>query len=118
MRNFLTNIEQLMLDELIQRGLKKGIDFATQYPIRGSFILDFAFPGEKIAIECDGEAWHSSPEARKKDGFKNFILGKEGWKVLRFSGSEIEEDTAKCVNKILKIKGEKNETNDDCGCGN
>ena len=68
-----------MLDELMRRGLKKGIDFATQYPIRHSFILDFAFPDQKIAIECDGEAWHSNSEAKKRDGFKNLEDLKKYW---------------------------------------
>jgi len=104
LKNFLTNIEQLMMDEFVKRGLRKGIDFSSQYPIRRSFILDFAFPEEKIAIECDGEAWHSDPKAKKRDGFKNYILKKEGWTVLRFWGSQIEQDIKGCVDRILEAR--------------
>jgi len=41
--NFETNIETLLRLELESRGLKDGWDFVSQYPVKGSFILDFAF---------------------------------------------------------------------------
>lgn len=94
----LTDIEVLFLKELERHGLRRGVDFACQYPLRYSFILDFAFPDQKIAIECDGEAFHPA----KRDNFKNYILKKNGWKVFRFWGQEIHNDVGKCVNKIIK----------------
>ena len=95
-----TNIEKLLRIELERRGYKKGTDFSQFYPIKSSFILDFAFPEQKICIEADGEHYHTSPEARKRDGFKNHSLKKLGWKVMRFWGKEIEEDVEGCVDKI------------------
>jgi very-short-patch-repair endonuclease len=105
--NFETDIEKLIREELEHRGHRKGIDFATQYPIKSSFILDFAFPKEKIAIEADGEPWHSSPEARGRDSFKNYILNKKGWKVLRFWGREIYKDASSCVDRIEEVLAER-----------
>jgi very-short-patch-repair endonuclease len=98
-----TNIEKAMRVELERRGYRKGIDFGTQFPIRKSFIIDFVFPTQKIAIECDGEAWHSSPDQLKRDNFKNYILGKKGWAILRFRGQEILDSVEECVNKIEKL---------------
>lgn len=95
-----TNIERAMREELERRGYRRGIDFGTQFPIRKSFIIDFVFPDKKIAIECDGEAWHSSSDQLKRDNFKNYILGKRGWTVLRFRGQEILDNVGECVNKI------------------
>ena len=95
-----TNIEKLLRKEIERRGYRKGIDFATQFPIKNSFILDFAFPEQKVAIEADGEAWHTSKDARKRDNFKNFILKKKGWLVLRFWGEEIMEDASRCVDMV------------------
>ena len=100
---FFTNIELAMLNEFIKRGLRKGVDFSTQHPIKNSFILDFAFSSKKIAIECDGEVWHSSPEAVKRDRFKDHILRKLGWTVIRFTGTEILEDPSRCVDKVFSI---------------
>lgn len=97
-----TNIERILRVELESRGYRKGIDFATQFPIKNSFILDFAFPEQKVAIEADGEAWHTSKDARKRDNFKNYILKKKGWLVLRFWGEEIENRVEDCVDMIVR----------------
>lgn len=97
-----TDIEVLFREALERKGLRLGIDFAMQYPLRYSFILDFAFPDQKIAIEVDGTAYHTSREARKRDAFKNMILEKLGWKVFRFWDHEIYDSLDSCINKVLK----------------
>lgn len=96
-----TNIEARFREAIESRGLRRGIDFATQFPLRHSFILDFAFPDKMVAVEVDGRKWHSSPEARKRDGFKNHILKRLGWMVFRFWEEEILEDVEGCVDKVL-----------------
>ncbi len=40
--------------------------------------IDFAFVDKKIAIECDGEIWHSSKSAKRRDYHKDLILKKKG----------------------------------------
>lgn len=54
-----------------------------QYPACG-FFLDFANPVAKVAIECDGRAFHDSAIDRERDR----ILGLDGWKVYRMTGRE------------------------------
>lgn len=98
-----TNIERILRAELEKRGYRKGIDFCCQYPLRYSFILDFAFPDEMVAIEADGSHWHSKPKDRKRDGYKNYILKKKGWKVLRFSDRQILNNVSECVDQIESI---------------
>lgn len=45
---------------------------------------------KKIAIECDGYDYHSSPSQKRDDDIRIRKLKKGGWKeVLRYSGSEI-----------------------------
>jgi very-short-patch-repair endonuclease len=100
-----TNIEKAFREALERRGLRKGMDFATQYPLRHSFILDFAFPAEKIAVEVDGRKWHSSPEARRRDGFKNHILKQQGWRVFRFTEDEVLRDADACVGRVVGALG-------------
>lgn len=98
---FATNIEVLLREEIIKCGYEWGIDFTTQYPMRYGHIIDIAFPKIKLAIEADGEPWHS-PE---KDAVKNYVLKKHGWTVLRFKGNDILTDIAACIAKIKeKIK--------------
>ena len=99
-KSFETNIEKILRLELERRGYRNGIDFSCQYPLRHSFIIDIAFPKEKIAVEADGSYWHMMPQRRKQDGFKNHILKKKKWKVLRFWDNEIMEDVDGCVDLI------------------
>lgn len=99
---FETDIERLLRKSLERKGLTEGSDFYIQHPVKGGYILDFAFPDKMICVEADGDPFHSGEKARKRDAIKNFILKKKGWKVLRFWGSEIYEDVDACVQKIVE----------------
>ncbi len=45
---------------------------------------------KKIAIECDGYDYHSSPDQKREDDIRARKLKRGGWKeILRYSGSEI-----------------------------
>lgn len=47
---------------------------------------------KKIAIECDGYDYHSSPYQKREDDKRTRKLKRKGWReVLRYSGSEIYE---------------------------
>jgi len=99
---FETNIEKIFREELQSRGLVCGIDFIIQYPLRYSFILDIAFPDQKLAIELDGAYWHSRKKHKRRDRMKDSILQKQGWTVIRFSDKEILENVSRCVDFVLK----------------
>ncbi|WP_257985618.1 endonuclease domain-containing protein [Bacillus sp. V5-8f] len=58
----------------------------------------------RIAIECDGKAYYSSPAQKAYDKRKNAYLRKSGWKVLRFSGSAI---TSRLGKVLARIENEK-----------
>ena len=95
-----------MREELERRGLKRGIDFCPQYGLRSSFILDFAFPMQKVCVETDGEVWHDTPEGRKRDWWKDHVLkNKLGWKVLRFKGQRVLDDVVGCVDEVMGTIG-------------
>jgi len=94
-----TNIEMLM-----DFALKKaGIEATFNFPVRAGYILDFAIIDLKIDIECDGEAWHSSRQAIRHDQIRNHILKKKGWTIIRFTGTEIENNIDNCILKIKNI---------------
>lgn len=44
--------------------------------------LDFAYERAKVAVEYDGEAWHSSREDTLYDKERWRILGKRGWRII------------------------------------
>lgn len=93
-----TDIEQLLMNEMDQRGL----DYEFQYPF-DSMIVDFAFPVERLCIEADGEYWHGRPDAIERDERRNWFIQRRGWFVLRFSGSQIHESPEDCVDTIERV---------------
>lgn len=81
----------------------RGEVVKTQVPC-GKYRIDIALPAYRIAIECDGKAYHSTPEQKAHDRRKNTYLRKNGWKVLRFSGSWITRDLKGVIARIEKEK--------------
>ena len=81
---------------------RRGIPHEFQYPTRSGYIADFAFPDHRLIVEVDGEAWHSSSEARKRDRFRDYRLRKGGWTVLRFTATLVESDTCGVVDAVVQ----------------
>jgi very-short-patch-repair endonuclease len=100
----MTDIEKIMQEILIHSGLKENKDFCYNYPISGlPYIIDFALLNSKIALECDGENWHSSLDARKKDDRRDNELEEIGWKTIRFSGKTLKNEPDKVLETILSL---------------
>lgn len=53
-------------------------------------------------VECDGYEFHSNKEKFKEDRARDRLLLRDGYKTIRFSGSEIVEDTNFCVYEIFE----------------
>lgn len=58
-----------------------GLPMWPQLPV-GRFFLDFGNPVAKVALECDGAAWHDP----KKDAERDSWLEEHGWQVFRAPG--------------------------------
>lgn len=99
---------------------KKGYRYRKNYSkITGK--PDIVFVKQKVAIFCDSEFWHGFEwdtrkadiksnqnfwfkkieSNMKRDKYVNEVLQKQGWKVLRFWGRDIEKNTEKCL-KIIE----------------
>lgn len=52
--------------------------------------IDLVVTGAKgrLAVECDGDAWHSSAEQRADDLYRELGLKRAGWRFWRVRGSE------------------------------
>lgn len=90
-------IERRLFDALVSQGYV----VRTQVPC-GRYSIDLAIPSLKLAIECDGKSYHSSPAQKAHDRRKNVFLRKNGWRVLRFSGRQINQELSKVLFKIKK----------------
>jgi very-short-patch-repair endonuclease len=73
-----------------------------QYPI-GKYRVDFAHEPTKTAIELDGHATHSSPDAIARDRKRQRHLESEGWHVIRFGGKEIFSSANNCAVEVWGI---------------
>lgn len=56
----------------------------------GAYRIDMvvSYRNEKVAIECDGERWHSSEEQIKNDIERQDVLERCGWNFIRIRGSK------------------------------
>lgn len=62
---------------------ESGSVFYPQFPV-GRFIVDFANPVARVAIECDGAAFHQD---KAKDQARDEVLENMGWHVYRITGA-------------------------------
>jgi very-short-patch-repair endonuclease len=97
----MTKSKSTSIDKLIFR----EFEVRPQYPVTidgNNYRLDIAIilnrktyngkilESRKIALECDGYDYHSSPEQKRNDDIRTRKLKKSGWKeVLRYSGREL-----------------------------
>lgn len=65
-----------------------GLVLYPQYPVAGVFV-DFANPVARVAIECDGAAFHTN---KRKDAVRDDGLAHIGWTVYRITGSNCRKD--------------------------
>jgi very-short-patch-repair endonuclease len=79
--------ERLLVKLLREAGIK---GWRTNYPI-GGYKVDVAFPQQKVAIETDGWAFHSSQEDFQNDRERQNKIALLGWQVLRFTWLDLTE---------------------------
>lgn len=65
--------------------------------------VDFAIPSRKIAFEIDGHEYHKTRAQRTHDARRERDLQKEGWRVIRFTGSEIYNDLSRCISDACRL---------------
>lgn len=76
--------------------LDEGLSPVPQYPVEG-YIVDFAFPEFKLAVEADGVAYHQGAN-RERDRKRDWILSsRHGWTVKRFWGTTIHSRASNCA---------------------
>jgi len=69
-----------------------------------NYRVDFLLPSKKTIIELYGYEYHKSKEKITKDAKRERYLQKLGYKIIRFTGSEIYKDVNKCVNEVLELE--------------
>lgn len=60
-------------------------------------------PSFKLIVECDGYAFHNSKDRFINDRIRDRILQENGYKVVRYSGSEINSDPASVSSNLYDM---------------
>jgi very-short-patch-repair endonuclease len=98
-RPFGSYIEERLYWRLVEAGynVKKQVKC-------GYYYIDLVLPKYRIAIECDGKDFHSSPKQKAYDKKRSAYLYRHGYRsVLRFTGSEINQNPRKCIERIESV---------------
>lgn len=80
----LSPIERLLWGDIRQQNMV----MYPQFPVAGYFV-DFGNPVAKVAIECDGAAFHVDAA---KDASRQRHIEAKGWTVYRISGADCVQD--------------------------
>lgn len=113
-------IESLFLEAFCPAALERGYEVAAQSlaphsviivkpqhwvdRVRVDFLIRYFFYGEtlEIIVECDGHQFHEKTKQQvTKDNRRNRDLQQAGFKVFRFSGSEIYGLPRLCASDVL-----------------
>jgi very-short-patch-repair endonuclease len=94
-----SEFEKSVLDALLSRGYK----VRTQYRV-GYYRIDLVveYEGRKLAIECDGERWHSGAEKIAEDLARQAVLERLGWRFHRIRGSLFFRDPDVALDLMLQ----------------
>jgi very-short-patch-repair endonuclease len=94
-------LERRFLDLMRRYGLPPH-SFQFEVWHAGRFIgrVDAAYPDRKLAIEVDGFAHHSSPDAFQRDRTRQNRLVALGWTVLRFTWHDVVHRPAMVAQQI------------------
>lgn len=88
------------------RPLHTGYAFARVTPqvkvagYRVDFLVEVG--DVKIAVECDGQAYHNSNDQIQRDKVRDRALTVAGLRVMRFTGSEIFRSPCSCAYSLFE----------------
>ncbi len=78
----------------------------TQHPLRvggRTFYLDRAYLDEMVAVELDGRAYHSAPDARERDIRRDADVARTGWLTLRFSHARLTQQADRVRAELREV---------------
>ena len=76
-----------------------GIHFDEEKQV-SRYRVDFIDHGRKLVIELDGHEGHKSKEDRTYDAQRDRQLHRDGYTVLRFTGTEIWHSVERCIEEV------------------
>jgi very-short-patch-repair endonuclease len=96
------------MDRLIRRGrLPQPIRQCRVMNERGEEVArpDFAYPDQKLSIECQSYRWHSGRRTWHHDLDRSNSLTRLGWRTLYFTWEQIRDDPDIVIERIREALG-------------
>lgn len=92
-----SNFEKHVFDDITSRGYR----VIPQYNA-ANYRIDLVVQGEKskLAVECDGDHWHTSVEDRERDFLRERVLQRAGWTFWRVLGSTYYNNPQKALESL------------------
>lgn len=78
-----------------------GIGFTTQRRLVGRYVVDISIHQAPVVIEADGARHRAGSDARKRDDIRDAAHRAAGYRVFRFTGSQINSDAAACIRQVI-----------------
>lgn len=94
--------ESIFEEEVAKYLAAAGYHIKQQWKV-GAYRIDMVaiYKNQKIAIECDGEKYHSSDEQVRNDIERQSVLERLGWRFIRIRGSEYFRDKAETMKRVI-----------------
>jgi very-short-patch-repair endonuclease len=96
-------IEQVFFREFRGRFPRSKIRAQVQIgPYRADFVV-----GRRTVIECDGREFHAQSDGQaQRDAIRDGVLRELGYRVVRFTGSEIMRRSRQCMDSLIAVVNE------------
>jgi very-short-patch-repair endonuclease len=83
-------------------------DYQRDYEIRDEdgrlgTVPEFCWPDLKIAVYCDGYAYHGDYDTLALDAQIRTAIQVLGWRVLEFWGKTIRQNADKCAQQVQQL---------------
>lgn len=90
------------VESLVKQRLRAcGLDVQQQVFIAGVGRVDLLV-GDRVIVEIDGYAYHSSPERFENDRRRDALLVAAGYIVVRLSYRQVMEEWDFCLNCVMR----------------
>lgn len=105
-RNQLSPIEVMFESALFfHRYDDQDWEYHIQWPVL-TYIADFVIitPRSRVVIECDGHDYHErTKQQAARDRSRDRAMTEVGWRVMRFTGSEIWANPFACAKQAIDL---------------
>jgi very-short-patch-repair endonuclease len=81
------------------------IGFTTQKRLVGRYVVDISVHQAPVVIEADGIRHRTGTQAQERDAARDAAHEAAGYRVFRFTGSEINTDAVKCIQQVIDACG-------------